>query len=54
MWTTIEQRLGSAAQWALVAGFLLFNFPRARAFMGDVGSGSVGLLIAIAAIWQNR
>lgn len=42
------------ALWAAaVAGFLLFNFPRARAFMGDVGSGSVGLLIAIAAIWQN-
>jgi UDP-N-acetylmuramyl pentapeptide phosphotransferase/UDP-N-acetylglucosamine-1-phosphate transferase len=42
------------ALWAAaVAGFLPFNFPRARAFMGDVGSGSVGFLIAIAAIWQN-
>ncbi|MBS0557248.1 MAG: glycosyl transferase family 4 [Proteobacteria bacterium] len=38
---------------AAVAGFLPFNFPRARAFMGDVGSGSVGFLIAVAAIWQN-
>ncbi|HZW52025.1 MAG TPA: glycosyl transferase family 4, partial [Rudaea sp.] len=42
------------ALWAAaVAAFLPFNFPRARAFMGDVGSGSVGFLIAIAAIWQN-
>jgi UDP-N-acetylmuramyl pentapeptide phosphotransferase/UDP-N-acetylglucosamine-1-phosphate transferase len=42
------------AFWAAaVAGFLPFNFPHARAFMGDVGSGSVGFLIAIAAIWQN-
>lgn len=29
-------------------GFLPFNFPRARIFMGDVGSGALGLLIAIA------
>jgi UDP-N-acetylmuramyl pentapeptide phosphotransferase/UDP-N-acetylglucosamine-1-phosphate transferase len=42
------------ALWAAaIVGFLPFNFPRARAFMGDVGSGSVGLLIAVAAIWQN-
>jgi UDP-N-acetylmuramyl pentapeptide phosphotransferase/UDP-N-acetylglucosamine-1-phosphate transferase len=35
-----------------VAGFLPFNFPRARVFMGDVGSGVLGLLIAIA-VWQS-
>jgi UDP-N-acetylmuramyl pentapeptide phosphotransferase/UDP-N-acetylglucosamine-1-phosphate transferase len=34
------------------AGFLPFNFPRARIFMGDVGSGVLGLLIAVALIWQ--
>ena len=28
---------------AAVAGFLPFNFPRARMFMGDVGSGAIGL-----------
>lgn len=27
-------------------GFLPFNFPRARIFMGDVGSGSLGFLLA--------
>jgi UDP-N-acetylmuramyl pentapeptide phosphotransferase/UDP-N-acetylglucosamine-1-phosphate transferase len=37
---------------AAIAGFALFNFPRARIFMGDVGSGVVGMLIAVAIIWQ--
>jgi len=37
--------------WAAAAatvGFLPFNFPRARVFMGDVGSGALGFLIAAA------
>lgn len=37
------------AAWSLVAGcagFLPFNFPRARIFMGDVGSGALGYLVA--------
>jgi UDP-N-acetylmuramyl pentapeptide phosphotransferase/UDP-N-acetylglucosamine-1-phosphate transferase len=38
---------------AAIAGFLPFNFPRARVFMGDVGSGVIGLLIAVAIIWQT-
>jgi UDP-N-acetylmuramyl pentapeptide phosphotransferase/UDP-N-acetylglucosamine-1-phosphate transferase len=33
---------------AALLGFLPFNFPHARTFMGDVGSGAVGLLIALA------
>ena len=37
---------------AAVAGFIPFNFPRARIFMGDVGSGVLGLLIALAVVWQ--
>lgn len=37
---------------AAVAAFVPFNFPRARVFMGDVGSGAIGMLIAVAAIWQ--
>lgn len=37
---------------AATAGFLPFNFPRARIFMGDVGSGVLGLLIAVAVLWQ--
>lgn len=42
------------AVWAAaVAGFLPLNFPRARIFMGDVGSGAIGLLIAVAIVWQT-
>jgi UDP-N-acetylmuramyl pentapeptide phosphotransferase/UDP-N-acetylglucosamine-1-phosphate transferase len=37
---------------AATAGFLPFNFPRARIFMGDVGSGVLGLLIALAVLWR--
>lgn len=35
--------------WVLAAGcagFLPFNFPQARIFMGDVGSGALGYLVA--------
>lgn len=31
---------------ASVAGFLPFNFPKARIFLGDVGSGALGFLLA--------
>ncbi len=39
----------SLAGWLLAAaslGFLPFNFPRARIFLGDVGSGALGFAIA--------
>ncbi len=36
------------------AGFLLFNFPPARIFMGDVGSSSLGLLAASLSLWGAR
>lgn len=32
-------------------GFLPFNFPRARIFLGDVGSGSLGWLVACLFAW---
>lgn len=38
--------------WALAvaaAGFLPFNFPRARIFLGDVGSGTLGYALAALA-----
>lgn len=31
---------------AACCGFLPFNFPRARVFLGDVGSGALGLMVA--------
>ena len=38
---------------AAVAGFLPFNVPRARVFLGDVGSGALGFAIAALAIRAN-
>ncbi len=38
--------LACAIAAAAVVGFVPFNIPRARAFMGDVGSGALGFLIA--------
>lgn len=40
---------------AVCAGFLPFNAPRARIFMGDVGSGSLGFLLAFTlVIWPQH
>jgi UDP-N-acetylmuramyl pentapeptide phosphotransferase/UDP-N-acetylglucosamine-1-phosphate transferase len=36
------------------AGFLVFNFPPARIFMGDVGSSTLGLLAATLSLWGAR
>lgn len=49
--------LYAAVNFAIAAaagGFLLFNFPPARIFMGDVGSATLGLLVAAMAIWGAR
>ena len=37
----------SLALAAACAGFLPFNLPRARIFLGDVGSGALGYLLAV-------
>jgi UDP-N-acetylmuramyl pentapeptide phosphotransferase/UDP-N-acetylglucosamine-1-phosphate transferase len=37
-----------------VAGFLTFNFPPAKIFLGDVGSASLGFLAAGFAIYANH
>lgn len=48
-----EPHAGEVLVFAAAAlGFVPFNFPRARVFMGDVGSGVLGLLIAVAVLWQ--
>ncbi|HNR91239.1 MAG TPA: glycosyltransferase family 4 protein [Dokdonella sp.] len=49
-WLADEECILVVAAFA-VLGFLPFNFPRARIFMGDVGSGTLGLLVAVAVIW---
>ena len=35
-------------------GFLVFNLPPARIFMGDVGASSLGLLAAALTLWAHR
>jgi hypothetical protein len=37
-----------------LAGFLPFNFPRARIFMGDVGSQFSGFILAVLAVVASR
>jgi Fuc2NAc and GlcNAc transferase len=34
-------------------GFLYWNFPKAKIFMGDVGSGFLGLILGLTAIYQT-
>lgn len=36
------------------AGFLVFNFPPARIFMGDAGSASLGYLAGALALWGGE
>lgn len=37
-----------------MAGFLPYNFPRARVFLGDAGSTFIGLVLAAASLVENR
>jgi len=54
-WSTVQPS-GGIGWWLCLAmvgaaaGFLPFNFPRARIFLGDVGSGALGYLIAALAV----
>jgi Fuc2NAc and GlcNAc transferase len=43
----------SAAFTASIAGFLLWNLPPARIFMGDAGSGFLGLVIGTLSLWHG-
>lgn len=49
LYTSRAPSVGAAVAWSLLGtclGFLLFNFPPARIFMGDSGSTALGFLIA--------
>ena len=39
---------------AAVLGFLFWNWPPAKIFMGDVGSGFLGFVFAVLAIWSGK
>lgn len=52
---------GSGTGWsvalvfaACVAGFLVWNFPPAKIFMGDAGSGFLGLMVALLSLWCGQ
>jgi UDP-N-acetylmuramyl pentapeptide phosphotransferase/UDP-N-acetylglucosamine-1-phosphate transferase len=44
----------SAIICASALGFVLFNFPPARIFMGDTGSTTLGFLVASFTLWANE
>lgn len=46
------EALATVSVAAAAAGFLFYNRPPARIFMGDVGSGTFGLAIGLLALWQ--
>jgi len=37
-----------------VSGFVLFNFPPAKIFMGDTGSSTLGFLVAAFSLWASE
>lgn len=39
---------------SIVCGFLVWNFPKAKIFMGDVGSSFLGFLFAILALYALK
>lgn len=39
---------------AAVAGFLIWNWPKAKIFMGDIGSTQLGFILAITGIWYHN
>jgi UDP-GlcNAc:undecaprenyl-phosphate GlcNAc-1-phosphate transferase len=44
----------SALMIGATSGFLCFNFPPARVFMGDTGSHFLGLVLAATSLLENR
>jgi len=39
---------------ATVVGFLIWNWPKAKIFMGDIGSTQLGFILAITGIWYHN
>ncbi len=39
---------------ACVAGFLTWNYPPAKIFMGDAGSGFIGMVLGILSLWTAQ
>jgi Fuc2NAc and GlcNAc transferase len=39
---------------ASVGGFLMLNYPPAKIFMGDVGSGFIGMVLGVLSLWTAQ
>lgn len=52
--STSGTSMAALALGASACGFLLWNWPPARIFMGDVGSGYIGYAIAVLALAAGR
>ena len=39
---------------ACVAGFLVWNYPPAKIFMGDAGSGFIGMVLGLFSLWTAQ
>lgn len=39
---------------SVVAGFWVWNYPKAKLFMGDVGSATLGGMVALVGLWLNQ
>lgn len=50
----LDQSLAAAVVGAGALGFLVWNWPPARIFMGDVGSGYLGYVIGVFAVAQSH
>jgi UDP-GlcNAc:undecaprenyl-phosphate GlcNAc-1-phosphate transferase len=46
--------LTSIVLFAAISGFYIFNFPRGRIFLGDVGSVFIGLMVGIIALMGQK
>jgi UDP-N-acetylmuramyl pentapeptide phosphotransferase/UDP-N-acetylglucosamine-1-phosphate transferase len=53
-WQYANASWHAAAVAGACIGFLPWNFPRARIFLGDVGSGALGLLVPLLALLAMR
>jgi Fuc2NAc and GlcNAc transferase len=52
-WLTVPEAMGWAPSLllaAVVTGFLIWNYPPAKIFMGDAGSGFLGLMLGLLAV----
>ena len=50
----IQISIASTYLMAACCGFLILNFPKAKVFMGDVGSVSLGFVFGILIIWLSN